>query len=164
VPITLRSCGRENRADDRPAFARRRSAPVDREFNLRARRRVGSNPNVISPIGASHCHTPIDADCPPSGGSGRKQSKDSPIWRNSRRIQRAFGPGAGWGGSGTRTCLCPDSLLTGNFTGKFGVSTRLGKVSKRESLPLKALLANSRSKITGKIYDEAGKPFLATGN
>ena len=47
---------------------RRRRAPMNRKINLRARRRVGSNPNVVGPIGTSHRHPPINADCPPRDG------------------------------------------------------------------------------------------------
>src|ERR1700712_709848 len=72
---------------------RRRRTPMDREFYLRARRRVGSNPDMVSPIGASHCLTPIDADCPPSGRAGH----------NNRRIHQYGGFAAEYNGrSGVR--------------------------------------------------------------
>jgi hypothetical protein len=49
---------------------RRRRAPMNRKINLRARRRVGSNPNVVGPIGTRHRHTPINSGCPPSRRAG----------------------------------------------------------------------------------------------
>ena len=45
-------------ADDRPALARGRRAPGNGKFELRARRRVRRQANMVGPIGTSHRHEP----------------------------------------------------------------------------------------------------------
>ena len=87
---------------------RRRRAPVDRKLDLRARRRVGSNPDMVSPIGASHRHTPINADCPPSGRAGH----------NNRRILQYGGIAAEYNG---RLALA----LAGEAVGREPVSAQI---------------------------------------
>ena len=45
-------------ADHRSALARAGCAPGDGKFELRARRRVRRNANMINPVGTSHRHEP----------------------------------------------------------------------------------------------------------
>jgi len=58
--------GARNRPDHWAAFTCRRRSPMNREFNLRTRRRMRRNPNMISSIRTSH-HPPRDVDGRPGG-------------------------------------------------------------------------------------------------
>ena len=54
-----------HRADDRSALARGGGAPLDREAQLGARRRMRGNADMVNPIGTSHHDSPRNGDGPP---------------------------------------------------------------------------------------------------
>jgi hypothetical protein len=88
-------------------------------------------------------------------GGFRSPETDSPFakarhWRAFLSLLRAKSPVAGlpgWRRSADRTRLHPNSLLTGNFTGKIAGSGRLGPISWQEAAVPQRLLAQFPTQI-----------------
>ena len=69
----------------------------------------------------------------------------------------------GWRHSGIRTCLRMNSLLTGNFTGKFTISSLKAAILEHETAVLQGLFSRSLSELSGKFFQRAGNSKRITG-
>ena len=77
--------------------------------------------------GLSHRYTDDCAACTGNGQRTRAIQNEA----TKKAIRRAIS--TGWRRSGVRTSLHPNSLLTGNFTGRFAISMRRERLLKPEA-------------------------------
>jgi hypothetical protein len=70
----------------------------------------------------------------------------------------------GWRRSADRTGLQPNSLQTGNFTGKITISGLKATMLEQETALPQDFSANSLSKLSGKFFRRTGNSKRITGN